>query len=579
MTEAALPQYQSGEARSQGSSHNDEKISPSTTDEIQIVPQGITTGGIVTEEQYVSEAQRQAQSGSLPFRWQSLWEPAVINPVNGKSYTFPIFRIWDPYSIAFWLATLGFFSAFFSWFAFSPLMPEAVKADLKLTQAQITHSNLASLGGTAIVRIFAGAAVDRFGPRKVMAVLLCLGAIPSALVPTVSNIGHLEVVRFFISILGGTFVPTQAWTTTFFDKTIVGTANAFSGGWGNMGGGVTVFVMINIFEGLRKAGLTPHMAWRICFLVLPVPLLFVVAALMMLVGKDHPAGKWSQRHQLPGTAIAVAHGEDVHLDSDEQRQYTAQQESPARTEKAPAKVSDFRETANEYDKEQVTTVDTAVSEPLTVKSAMAILSDLRVWMCALSYMMTFGLETALDAALPGLILTLFQSRSFGPVDAAYVASTYGLCNLYARPLGGILCDMLYRRYRHRGLGVRAKVIFLLATGISQGLLLVGLGLYVDHGKASLGGVIGFIVAIATTGFAANGAAYAVYGHLRPKNVGAVAGIIGSCGNIGGLWFTLIFLYQPGSKVLRTLGRKFWISGIVNAALLVPFVFLPLGDAN
>ncbi|PWN37680.1 MFS general substrate transporter [Meira miltonrushii] len=529
MTDAALPQYQSGEERSQGSSsHNDEKVSPSTTDEIQVAPPGLTTGGIVTEEQYVSEAQLQARSGSLPFRWQSLWEPAVINSVNGKSFTFPIFRIWDPYSIAFWLATLGFFSAFFSWFAFSPLMPEAVKSDLKLTQAQITHSNLASLGGTAIVRIFAGAAVDRFGPRKVMAFLLCLGAIPSALVPLVSNIGHLEAVRFFISILGGTFVPTQAWTTTFFDKTIVGTANAFSGGWGNMGGGVTVFVMINIFEGLRKAGLTPHLAWRICFLVLPVPLLFVVAALMMLVGKDHPAGKWSQRHLLPGTAIAVAH---------------------------------------------------AVSEPLTLKSAAAILSDLRVWMCALSYMMTFGLETALDAALPGLILTLFQSPSFGPVDAAYVASTWGLCNLYARPFGGILCDILYRRFRHRGLGVRAKVIFLLATGISQGLLLVGLGIYVDHGKASLGGVIGFIVAIATVGFAANGAAYAVYGHLRPKNVGVVAGIIGSCGNVGGLWFTLIFLYQPGSKALRTLGRKFWISGIVNAALLVPFVFLPLGDAN
>lgn len=77
-----------------------------------------------------------------------------------------------------------------------------------------------------------------------MASLLVLGAIPSALVPTVSNIGGLETVRFFISILGGTFVPTQAWTTTFFDKTIVGTANAFSGGWGNLGGGVTPAVMM-----------------------------------------------------------------------------------------------------------------------------------------------------------------------------------------------------------------------------------------------------------------------------------------------------------------------------------------------
>jgi len=78
-----------------------------------------------------------------------------------------------------WFATLGFFVAFFSWFAFAPLVTEAVKVDLKLTTDQIVNSNLASLGGTAIVRVFAGAAVDRFGPRKVMATLLCLGAIPS----------------------------------------------------------------------------------------------------------------------------------------------------------------------------------------------------------------------------------------------------------------------------------------------------------------------------------------------------------------------------------------------------------------
>lgn len=237
-------------------------------DEIQIAPSyGNGVGGTVQTEEYVSETQRAAQAGRVSFRLASLWEPAVINPINGKSYTFPILRFWDPYAIAFWMATLGFFSAFFSWFAFAPLVTEAVKVDLNLTQtreynpqkhrlkwenlieitftfAEITNSNLASLGGTALVRLVAGACVDRWGPRKVMAALLCLGAIPSALVPTVKNIGGLETVRFFISILGGTFVMTQAWTTTFFDKTIVGTANAFSGGWGNLGGGVTPAVMM-----------------------------------------------------------------------------------------------------------------------------------------------------------------------------------------------------------------------------------------------------------------------------------------------------------------------------------------------
>jgi NNP family nitrate/nitrite transporter-like MFS transporter len=68
-----------------------------------------------------------------------------------------------------------------------------------------------------------------------MAALLVLGSIPSGLAGTISSAGGLYTIRFFIGILGATFVPCQAWTTAFFDKNIVGTANAFAGGWGNLG--------------------------------------------------------------------------------------------------------------------------------------------------------------------------------------------------------------------------------------------------------------------------------------------------------------------------------------------------------
>lgn len=77
-----------------------------------------------------------------------------------------------------------------------------------------------------------------------MASLLVLGAIPSGLAGVAHDAGSLYTLRFFIGILGGTFVPCQAWTTAFFDKNVVGTANALVGGWGNMGGGVTFVVMI-----------------------------------------------------------------------------------------------------------------------------------------------------------------------------------------------------------------------------------------------------------------------------------------------------------------------------------------------
>lgn len=60
-----------------------------------------------------------------------------------------------------------------------------------------------------------------------------------------------------------------------------------------------------------------HNAWRACFAILPVPLCLGTAALTLLFGTDHPAGKWSQRHNTPATAIAVMHGHTAQLDKDE----------------------------------------------------------------------------------------------------------------------------------------------------------------------------------------------------------------------------------------------------------------------
>lgn len=532
---------------------------------------GTNTGGLVTSEEYMTEDEKKTKElkdfGYHKFQLSSLWRPAEINPLNGKSYTFPIFRVWDTYSTSFWLATLGFFVAFLSWFAFSPLVPEAVRADLKLTQVQVTHSNMASLGGTAIVRLIAGPASDRYGPRKVMAGLLILGAIPSGLAALVHSAAGLYAVRFFISILGATFVCCQAWCSTFFDKSVVGTANAFSGGWGNMGGGVTTAAMIGLYERYRHAGLSQHLAWRVCFPTLPVPCLLLVAGMILLFGKDHPAGKWSQRHQFSGTAIAIAQGEKVELDSSERAQY---ERRAADSEKAPAKGAHFREANPADEGKRVATVDTAQAEPMTFKRLMVILSDPRVWMCIMCYLLTFGLETALDAALPGLITTLFQSRTFTAIDAAYAASLYGLLNIYARPLGGVVSDVLYSKY-----GLRGRVIWLLATAFSQGIAMIGLGFYCNH-NPTLGGVLGFIFLIATTGFLANGANYGIPAIICPSAIGTVSGMVGAAGNIGGLMYLGIFLAFPGVRARKTLGTKFWIAGVVNAGAVLPFwlVLLP-----
>lgn len=129
---------------------------------------------------------------------------------------------------------VGFFVAFLSWFAFPPLIPDAIMSDLALTNSQVNNSNIIALTATLAVRAFVGPLVDQWGPRKVMAIILLLGIIPSGLAGTAHSAETLYAVRFFIGILGACFVPCQAWTSAFFDKNCVGVANALVGGWGRL---------------------------------------------------------------------------------------------------------------------------------------------------------------------------------------------------------------------------------------------------------------------------------------------------------------------------------------------------------
>lgn len=122
-------------------------------------------------------------------------------------------------------------------------MTVTIRKDLNLSTVDVANSNIAALTGTLLVRFLAGPACDRFGPRYTFIGVLLAGSIPTALAGTVYSVSGLIALRFFVGILGGTFVPCQVWSTGFFDKNVVGSSNALIGGWGNSGGGITYFAM------------------------------------------------------------------------------------------------------------------------------------------------------------------------------------------------------------------------------------------------------------------------------------------------------------------------------------------------
>ncbi|EPE04781.1 nitrate transporter [Ophiostoma piceae UAMH 11346] len=188
------------------------------------------------------------------FRLADLYRAPDVNPINQKARAIPVLNPIDPYGRVFFFSWFGFMVAFWAWYAFPPLLTVTIKHDLNLSTAQVANSNIVSLVATLVIRIVSGPLCDYFGPRRVFGGMLLVGAIPTGLAPLIKDATGLYLIRFFMGILGGSFVPCQVWTTAFFDKNVVGSANALAGGFGNAGGGITYFIMPAVFDSLIGSG-------------------------------------------------------------------------------------------------------------------------------------------------------------------------------------------------------------------------------------------------------------------------------------------------------------------------------------
>jgi NNP family nitrate/nitrite transporter-like MFS transporter len=149
----------------------------------------------------------------MGFRIATLFKAPEVNPITQKARSIPFFNLFNVYGRVFFFSWFGFFVAFWSWYAFPPLLHDTIQKDLKLTKIDVSNSNIIALTATLLVRLIAGPACDRFGPRYTFVGCLLLGAIPTFLSGTAYNKSELFALRFFIGVLGGSFVPCQVWST------------------------------------------------------------------------------------------------------------------------------------------------------------------------------------------------------------------------------------------------------------------------------------------------------------------------------------------------------------------------------
>ncbi|MEO3407731.1 MFS transporter [Mucilaginibacter sp. CAU 1740] len=192
----------------------------------------------------------------------------------------------------FHITWLMFFVCFFGWFGLAPLMP-TIRAELHLTKAQVGNTIIASVAATILARLIIGKLCDSWGPRKTAVRLLLVGSLPVFFVGLAHDYTSFLLFRLAIGVIGSSFVITQFHTSMMFAPNIKGTANAVTGGWGNLGGGVTNMVMPLIFAAIVGFGYTKAEAWRYAMIV-PGVMMLLIALLYQKFTKDTPDGNYDE---------------------------------------------------------------------------------------------------------------------------------------------------------------------------------------------------------------------------------------------------------------------------------------------
>merc|ERR1719502_2158347 len=204
---------------------------------------------------------------------------------------------------------------------------------------------------------------------------------------TAQNYIVFLLARILIGLSLATFVTCQVWCSQFFDRKVVGTANATAGGWGNVGGGFTLLLMPQIMKGILNSTDDINTSWRLCFLI-PLAMHFLASA-FIACGEDLPDGSYKKLE------------------------------------------------------------DSGAKQKSKGAGSVAILgfTNTNAWIMLVTYGFCFGVELCMNNKL----VAYFERYYAMPNEiAGPLGATFSLMNLFARSWGGILSDYLAKRFGLRG---------------------------------------------------------------------------------------------------------------------------------
>ena len=321
---------------------------------------------------------------------------------QGKATRIDLFSLRTIPMRTFHMTWFAFFLCFFGWFGIAPLMA-VVREDLNLTKEQIGNTIIASVAITVIARLAVGWLCDKIGPRKAYTWLLAVGSVPVMTIGLADGYETFLLFRLAIGAIGASFVITQYHTSVMFAPNTVGTANATTAGWGNLGGGVTQMAMPLLFAGVMTFTAQEALGWRLA-MVIPGAALLLTSLLYWKFTEDSPDGSYET-----------------------------------------LRAKGAMEGANKV-----------------TGAFLKACADYRVWALFVIYGACFGVELTINN-----IAALYFHDSFGLglAAAGMIAGLFGSMNIFARTLGGIVGDKWGLKWGLKG-RVRFLGIILFLEGIA-----------------------------------------------------------------------------------------------------------------
>jgi NNP family nitrate/nitrite transporter-like MFS transporter len=353
-----------------------------------------------------------------------------------------------------------------------------IRKEFGLSDMQLSWLSAMAILNGSIWRLVAGILADRYGGKVVFTTMLFLTTIPAYLVSQAGSYEALLLYAFLVGFAGNAFSVGIAWNSAWFPREQQGLALGVFGA-GNVGASVTKFIGPAIIASVPPAGYLGGLV--------PGGWRFVPSLYALLL-------------VLMGLAVWL---------------FTPRQD------RKPAQGRPLAQ----------------MLEPLRY---------VRVWRFSLYYVVVFGAYVALSAWLPKYYVDVFGLPLY---QAALLTALFIFPASLLRPLGGYFSD----RFGARRVMYWTFGIILLASGIlmmPNGHIVLYLptkyeadGLREVMHYTMTVWPFTFLVFLIGVGMGIGKAA--VYKHIPeyfPKDVGAVGGLVGMLGALGGFLLPPLFAY-------------------------------------